>query len=51
MARDKLHEFGVTMQAGHVVLLGSFIKAIPFGPGASLVALFDQLGDVTLRLS
>ena len=48
---NKLHEFGVTMQAGHVVLSGSFIKAIPFGSGDSLTALFDQLGEVTLRLS
>jgi len=43
---NKLHEFGVTMQAGHVVLSGSFIKAIPFGAGDTLVAIFDELGEI-----
>ncbi len=47
---NKLHEFGVTMQPGNVVLSGSFIKAIPFGAGDTLVALFDQLGEVTLTV-
>src|SRR5436309_1023687 len=27
---NKLHEYGVTAEAGHVILSGSFIKAIPF---------------------
>lgn len=44
---NKLHEYGVTPQPGHVILSGSFIKAIPFKPGDSVVALFDQLGEVT----
>lgn len=44
---NKLHEFGVTMAAGHVVLSGSFIKAIPFGAGDTLTAVFDQLGEVS----
>jgi 2-keto-4-pentenoate hydratase len=48
---NKLHEFGVTMQPGHVVLSGSFIKAVPFGAGDSLVALFDTLGEVTLKIT
>jgi 2-keto-4-pentenoate hydratase len=48
---NKLHEFGVTMQPGHVVLSGSFIKAVRFGAGDSLVALFDTLGEVTLKIS
>ncbi len=47
---NKLHEFGVPLEAGHVLLSGSFIKAIPFGAGDSLTAIFDQLGEVTLRL-
>ena len=47
---NKLHEFGVTMQPGHVVLSGSFIKAIPFGAGDTLTALFDQLGEVNLSV-
>jgi 2-keto-4-pentenoate hydratase len=34
-----------------VVLSGSFIKAVPFGAGDSLVALFDTLGEVTLKIT
>lgn len=48
---NKLHEFGVTMRAGHVVLSGSFVKAIPFGAGDTLTALFDTLGEVSLSVA
>ncbi len=44
---NKLHEYGVTAEAGHVILSGSFIKAIPFNPGDTVVALFDTLGEIT----
>jgi 2-keto-4-pentenoate hydratase len=44
---NKLHEYGVTAEAGHVVLSGSFIKAIPFESGDTVVAFFDHLGEVT----
>jgi 2-oxo-hept-3-ene-1,7-dioate hydratase len=44
---NKLHEYGVTAEAGHVILSGSFIKAIPFNPGDTVVALFDVLGEIT----
>lgn len=47
---NKLSEFGVAMEAGHVVLSGSFIKAIPFGAGDTLTAVFDTLGEVTLSV-
>jgi 2-keto-4-pentenoate hydratase len=46
---NKLHEYGVELEAGHVLLSGSFIKAIPFKPGDSIVALFDTLGEVTFN--
>ena len=46
---NKLHEYGVTPQAGHVILSGSFIKAIPFQVGDSVEALFNELGEVTFR--
>jgi len=47
---NKLHEYGVTPQAGHVILSGSFIKAIPFQPGDNVDALFNMgLGEVTFR--
>ena len=48
---NKLHELGVTIEAGHVVLSGSFIKAIPFGAGDTLTALFDTLGEVSLSVA
>jgi 2-oxo-hept-3-ene-1,7-dioate hydratase/2-keto-4-pentenoate hydratase len=44
---NKLHDYGVVPQAGHVILSGSFIKAIPFQVGDTVVALFDHLGEVT----
>ena len=46
---NKLHEYGVSPEAGHVILSGSFIKAIPFQQGDTVEALFDQLGEVTFR--
>ena len=39
--------YGVVPQAGHVVLSGSFIRAIPFQPGDTVVAVFDRLGEVS----
>jgi 2-keto-4-pentenoate hydratase len=47
---NKLHAFGVEMMPGDVILSGSFLKAIPFNAGDSIVALFDALGEVTLRV-
>ena len=44
---NKLGDFGVGMQAGSVILSGSFLKAIPFTAGDTITALFDTLGDVT----
>ena len=47
---NKLHEYGVSPEAGHVILSGSFIKAIPFQPGDNVDALFNMgLGEVTFR--
>jgi 2-keto-4-pentenoate hydratase len=46
---NKLSEFGVSPEAGHVILSGSFIKAIPFQVGDSVEALFNGLGEVTFR--
>ena len=43
---NKLAEYGVPFEAGHVALSGSFIKAIPFGAGDVVTATFDQLGEV-----
>jgi 2-oxo-hept-3-ene-1,7-dioate hydratase/2-keto-4-pentenoate hydratase len=46
---NKLHEYGVTPEAGHTILSGSFIKAIPFQVGDTVEALFNDLGEVTFR--
>jgi 2-keto-4-pentenoate hydratase len=48
---NKLHEFGVPLLAGHVLLSGSFVKAVPFGAGDTLTAIFDQLGEVNLGVA
>lgn len=48
---NKLHEFGVAMEPGDVILAGSFVKAIPFGAGDAISAQFDQLGEVSLRVT
>jgi 2-oxo-hept-3-ene-1,7-dioate hydratase/2-keto-4-pentenoate hydratase len=47
---NKLAEFDVVMEPGDVILSGSFIKAVPFDAGDSILALFDQLGEVTLMI-
>jgi 2-keto-4-pentenoate hydratase len=39
----------VSPEAGHVILSGSFIKAIPFQVGDNVEALFNGLGEVTFR--
>lgn len=46
-----LLEFDVAMQPGDVILSGSFLKAVPLDAGDSLLALFDQLGEVTLSVA
>ncbi len=48
---NKLLEFDICMKPGDVILSGSFVKAIPFGAGDTIVALYDQLGEITLRIS
>lgn len=47
---NKLHEFGVAMEPGDVILSGSFVRAVPFAAGDSIVALFDQLGEVSVTI-
>jgi 2-oxo-hept-3-ene-1,7-dioate hydratase/2-keto-4-pentenoate hydratase len=48
---NKLHEFGVAIQPGDIIMSGSFIRAVPFGPGDTVLALFDQLGEVGLSVA
>ncbi len=47
---NKLAEFDVAMEPGDVILSGSFIKAVPFDAGDAVLALFDQLGEVSLMV-
>jgi 2-oxo-hept-3-ene-1,7-dioate hydratase/2-keto-4-pentenoate hydratase len=44
---NKLGEFGVTFEPGHVIMTGSFVRAFPVKAGDDIVCRFDQgLGDV-----
>lgn len=43
---NTLHQFEMVLEPGDVVLSGSFVKAIPFGAGDTLLAQFDPLGEV-----
>ena len=43
----KLDEFGVTMEAGHAILSGSFIRARTIGAGDAVVADFGPLGQIS----
>jgi 2-oxopent-4-enoate hydratase len=40
-------EYGVQLRAGEVVLSGAMAAMIPIGAGDTVVATFDQLGEVT----
>lgn len=47
---NKLSDYGVAAEAGHTILSGSFIKAIPFKTGDNVEALFNLgLGEVSFR--
>ena len=48
---NKLSEFGVSLEPGHVVMSGSFIKVYPFKAGDSVSAVFDVLGEVRFDVS
>lgn len=47
----KVASFGVTLEAGHVILPGSVHRAIDAHPGDSFEAEFDGLGTVRLALT
>jgi 2-keto-4-pentenoate hydratase len=44
----KVASFGVTLEAGHVILPGSVHRAIDAAPGDDFTAQFDGLGTVHL---
>ena len=45
----KLDTFGVSLEAGHVVLPGSCTKAFDVAPGSAVCARFDRLGPVEVN--
>lgn len=45
-----LHDFGVPLEAGHVVLSGSFIRAPWLAAGQDLVARFEGCGSVAVSI-
>jgi 2-keto-4-pentenoate hydratase len=48
---NTLHGFDVPLEAGHVIMSGSFIKVFPFDAGDEIVARFDELGDVAFSVT
>jgi 2-keto-4-pentenoate hydratase len=48
---NKLHEFGGSLEAGHVILPGSCTPAVEVRPGDVVRADFDRLGDVSVRFA
>ncbi len=48
---NKVHDFGVKLEAGHVVLPGSCTRAYDVAPGDNLRADFDSLGGVSINFT
>ena len=48
---NKVHSFGVALEAGHVIMPGSCTRAVDVGPGDVIRADFDQLGYVSVVFS
>lgn len=48
---NKVHAFGVRLEAGHVVLPGSCTRAYDVAPGDNLRADFDTLGGVSINFT
>jgi 2-keto-4-pentenoate hydratase len=48
---NKVHTFGVTLEAGHVILPGSCTRAVDVEPGDVIRADFDALGHVSVTFS
>jgi 2-keto-4-pentenoate hydratase len=46
---NKVHAFGVTLEAGHVILPGSCTRAYDVAAGQTIRAEFDGLGSVVTR--
>ncbi len=48
---NKLHEFGITLRAGEVILSGALSAAVNAEPGDHFQARFAHLGEVSVRFT
>ena len=48
---NKVHQFGVTLGEGHIVLPGACARAVEVAAGDVIRAEFDRLGHVSVRFS
>jgi len=48
---NKVHQFGVTLKEGHVILPGSCTKAFDVQPGDQVCAHYDGLGKIEIGFS
>jgi 2-keto-4-pentenoate hydratase len=48
---NKVAAFGVTLEAGHVIMPGSCTRMIPVAAGDVVTAEFDQLGSVSVSFT
>jgi 2-keto-4-pentenoate hydratase len=48
---NTLHERGITLEAGHVVMPGSCTKAVDVAPGTAVEAVFADLGTVEVAFT
>jgi 2-keto-4-pentenoate hydratase len=48
---NKVHSFGVKLEAGHVILPGSCTRAYDVAPGDNIRADFDTLGGVSINFT
>jgi 2-keto-4-pentenoate hydratase len=47
---NTLGEFGVGLEAGHLIMTGALLGAVPMTPGEEFTAEFDRLGTVSVRV-
>lgn len=48
---NTLSGFGITLEPGHVVMSGSFIRTFPLSAGDSVVATFDEFGLISFTMN
>ena len=48
---NKVAQFGVTLEPGHVIMPGSCTRMVPVAAGDTIRADFDRLGHVSVRFA